>query len=108
MSCQYASSCSARYACLATISGTTNAHVADCDGTDDYATKVCCAVGAAPPVGGIAEVPDIGQASAQQSGASPQDSGSSPGSYAALAGGPLAAAIATAGCAWYAKRRWLS
>jgi hypothetical protein len=43
MICQYGSSCSAGYACLATISGTTNAHVADCDGSGDYATKVCCA-----------------------------------------------------------------
>lgn len=28
--------------CVATISATTNAHVADCDGTDDYSIKVCC------------------------------------------------------------------
>jgi hypothetical protein len=41
VSCTYASDCGAS-ACLATISGSTNAHVADCDGTDDYATKVCC------------------------------------------------------------------
>ena len=34
--------CPGDYACLATISGSTNAHVADCDGTDDYAIKVCC------------------------------------------------------------------
>jgi hypothetical protein len=62
MNCQYRSSCGSGYACLATISGTTNAHVADCDGSDDYATKACCAAGTAPPVGGIAEVPDIGGA----------------------------------------------
>jgi len=34
--------CDPDYACLATISGSSNAHVADCDGTDDYTTKVCC------------------------------------------------------------------
>jgi hypothetical protein len=42
MNCQYGSTCGSGYACLATISGTTNAHVADCDGSGDYATKVCC------------------------------------------------------------------
>jgi len=44
VNCTYGTSCGTGYACLATISGTTNtnAHVADCDGTDDYATKVCC------------------------------------------------------------------
>jgi len=43
--CTYTTdNCDADYACLATISGSTNAHVADCDGVDDYATKVCCLV----------------------------------------------------------------
>jgi hypothetical protein len=42
--CAYGASCDVDYACLATISGTTNAHVADCDGVNDYATKVCCLV----------------------------------------------------------------
>jgi hypothetical protein len=37
----YGASCDVDYACLATLSGSTNAHVADCDGVDDYATKVC-------------------------------------------------------------------
>jgi len=41
MNCTYGTSCGGA-ACLATISDSTNAHVADCDGTDDYATKVCC------------------------------------------------------------------
>jgi hypothetical protein len=41
VSCTYGPDCGTS-ACLATISGDTNAHVADCDGTDDYATKVCC------------------------------------------------------------------
>jgi hypothetical protein len=40
--CTYAGACLTDYACLATISGSTNAHVADCNGVDDYGTKVCC------------------------------------------------------------------
>jgi hypothetical protein len=49
MNCQYGASCPAGYACLATISGTNNAHVADCDGSGDYGTKVCCGAAAACP-----------------------------------------------------------
>jgi hypothetical protein len=45
--CTYGPTCSVDEECLATISGTTNAHIADCDGVDDYATKVCCQVDAA-------------------------------------------------------------
>jgi len=44
--CTYGTTCASDYSCLATISGTTpvttNAHVADCNGVDDYPTKVCC------------------------------------------------------------------
>jgi len=40
--CTYGATCDPDYSCLATISGDTNAHVADCDGVDDYPTKVCC------------------------------------------------------------------
>jgi len=40
--CTYGATCASDYSCLATISGTTNAHVADCDGVADYDTKVCC------------------------------------------------------------------
>ncbi len=40
--CTAVAVCPADYACLATISGSTNAHVADCDGASDYGTKVCC------------------------------------------------------------------
>ena len=106
--CKYVtdSSCGTGYVCLATIFSTTNAHVADCDGSNDYGTKVCCAAGAAPPVGGIAELPVLAGTSDQQAGAPAEDSGWSAGGYAALAGG-LAAAIAIAGGAWYARRRWL-
>jgi hypothetical protein len=109
MNCRYTSSCGSGYTCLATISGTTNtnAHVADCDGSDDYATKVCCAAGAAPPVGGIAELPDVAGASSQQAGAPAGDSGWSAGSYGALAGGLAAAVLAAVAGGWYAKRRWV-
>jgi hypothetical protein len=92
--CVYGADCAADYACLATISGTTNAHVADCDGLDDYATKVCCYAGPAPPpVGGIAELPDA--------------SGSSGQSYIALAAAMAAAVVVLTACGWYARRRWM-
>jgi len=42
--CTYDTTCDTDYACLATISGSSNAHVADCYGTNDYTTKVCCLV----------------------------------------------------------------
>ena len=107
MDCQYGSSCGAGYACLATISDATNAHVADCDGTGDYATKVCCSAGAAPAVGGIAELPSVAGISAEEAGPPPGGSGWSAGAYAALAGGLGAAAAAIVGAGWYARRRWL-
>jgi hypothetical protein len=90
MDCRYGATCGAGYACLVTISGTTNAHVADCDGSGDYPTKVCCAAQAAPPVGGIAELPAVG--GAPGTGAS----GMGGATYAVLAGaaaGVLAFAV---------------
>ncbi len=36
----YGTSGGAGYTCVATVSGSTNAHVADCDGVNDYPTKV--------------------------------------------------------------------
>jgi len=90
--CMFASSCTGGYACLATASGTDNAHVADCDGTNDYATKLCCYAGAPVPVGGIAELPEV--------------SGSSGPNYIALAGLAAAALVALTAGAWYARRRW--
>ena len=45
--CTYGASCESS-ACVATISGATNAHVADC-GAGAYETKVCCGVEAASP-----------------------------------------------------------
>ena len=92
LDCIYGASCATDYACLATISGSTNAHVADCDGTDDYATKVCCYVGDPLPVGGIAELPEV--------------SGSRGPDYMAQAGLAAAVLVLTAS-AWYARRRWL-
>jgi hypothetical protein len=127
--CKYVtdSSCGTGYVCLATIFSTTNAHVADCDGSNDYGTKVCCAAAelatptatatatpmgtptATPTpaaVGGIAELPHIAGASAEEAGAPAEGSGWSAGRYAALAAG-LAAAFAIAFGGWYARRRWL-
>jgi hypothetical protein len=89
--CTYGASCGG-FACLATISGTSNAHVADCNGVDDYATKVCCYAGPPVPVGGVAELPEL--------------SGSSGPNYVALAGGLAAALVALSAGAWYARRRW--
>lgn len=105
--CQYGSTCDtgAGYVCLATISGTTNAHVADC--ASAYSTKVCCKAGAAPPVGGIAELPEIGGASAETAGAPSEGSGWPASGYAALASGLAAALVALGGAAWYARRRWV-
>jgi hypothetical protein len=109
ITCQYGSSCDAGagYVCLATMSGAgvTNAHVADC--ASAYSTKVCCAAGAAPAVGGIAELPDLAGTSAEEAGASTEGSGWSAGDYAALAGGLAAAAFAIAVGGWYARRRRL-
>jgi len=107
--CKYVtdSSCGTGYTCLATIYDATNAHVADCDGVNDYATKVCCAAGAAPPVGGIAELPNIGAASPEEAGTPAEGSGWSAGGYAALAGGLAAAALLITAGTWYARRRWV-
>jgi parallel beta-helix repeat protein len=41
VSCSYSTSCTPTQACLATISGATNAHIADCI-TNPYATQLCC------------------------------------------------------------------
>jgi hypothetical protein len=87
--CTYGPSCGGS-ACLVTISGTTNAHVADCDGSGDYTTKVCCGTSITGPVGGIAELPNV--------------SGSSGPNYVALAGAAAALLTLTLS-AWYARRR---
>jgi hypothetical protein len=90
--CWFGDSCGYGYSCLATVSGTTNAHVADCDGSGDYATKICCYTGDALSVGGVAELPEV--------------SGSSGPNYIALAGGVAAALLALTAGAWYARRRF--
>jgi len=94
--CMFASSCTAGYACLVTASATDNAHVADCDGTNDYATKVCCYAGDPIPVGGIAAIPDV--------------DGSDPAArnYVALVGLAAALLVALTAGGWYARRRWLA
>jgi len=96
--CMFASSCATGYACLATASASDNAHVADCDGTGDYATKVCCYAGPAitpVPVGGLAELPDVG------------GGGSSGHIYVAAAAAMAAAVVALTAGACYARKRWL-
>jgi len=61
---------------------------------------------AQPPVGGIADLPEIGGASADEASAPGEGSGWSAGTYAALAGvGALAATLIAAG-GWYIRRRW--
>jgi len=93
--CTYGDTCDGDYACLATISDSTNAHVADCDGTDDYTTKVCCAVTAGGgPVGGVAQLPDA--------------SGPPGPNHLALAGLAAALLAALTAATWYARRRWLA
>jgi len=54
----------------------------------------------APPVGGIAELPDVAQAAASQPASSDPP-------YAPLAAGVAAALLAGSAGAWYARRRWL-
>ena len=63
--------------------------------------------GAPVGVGGIAELPDLPPGAAQPSAAPPEGSGWSGGTYAALAAGVAAAALALAGAGWYARRWWL-
>jgi sugar lactone lactonase YvrE len=64
--------------------------------------------GVAPsPVGGIAELPDLAGASAQQAGAPADGSAASPANYAALTASFAAAAVLITIGAWYARRRWL-
>jgi len=58
-------------------------------------------------VGGIAELPPLTGASAEEGGVPSGGSGWSGSGYAALAGGLAAAAIVIAAGGWYARRRWL-
>jgi hypothetical protein len=94
--CWLGASCGPTYSCLASVSGTTNAHVADCDGTDDYATKVCCYAGQAQAVGGTAELPDVAEGSDSRTAV-----------YIAVAGAIAAGLLALTAGGWYASRRWL-
>jgi hypothetical protein len=58
-------------------------------------------------VGGIAELPPLAGTSAEEAGAPAEGSGWSSASYAALAAGLAAAAVALSAGAWYARRRWI-
>jgi hypothetical protein len=58
-------------------------------------------------VGGIAELPSLAEASAEQGTAPAEDSGWPPGGYAALAGLGAVAAAVIAVSGWYVRRRWL-
>jgi len=52
LSCTYGASCdsAAGERCIATISGTTNAHVSDCSGGGSYPEKICCETSFTPAV----------------------------------------------------------
>jgi hypothetical protein len=60
-----------------------------------------------PGVGGIAELPPLAVATAEEAGPPPEGSGWSAGDVAALGGGLTAAAFATVTGAWYARRQRL-
>ena len=64
-------------------------------------------VGMPPPVGGIAELPDIAAISAEDASAPAEGCGWSAGKSAALAGGLAAAILVAAAGGWYARRRWV-
>jgi hypothetical protein len=59
------------------------------------------------PVGGIAELPPLAGASAEEAATAGGGSGWSSASYAALTGGLAAAVVALSAGAWYARRRLL-
>jgi len=72
---------------------------------DDYATIKYREPGAA--VGGIAELPDVAGGSLNETVVLDEGSGwSAGGTYAAMAAGVAAAALALTAGAWYARRRW--
>jgi len=49
VACDYRSDCSGDV-CVVTMSADTNAHVADCNGLDNYSIKVCCNIASPPEV----------------------------------------------------------
>jgi len=72
------------------------------------ATRLCVpALKTLRGVGGVAEVPPLAGASAEQAGMSAEGSGWSAGAYAALAAGLAAAAVVLGAGTWYARRRLL-
>jgi len=60
-----------------------------------------------PPVGGIAELPNLAGTSPQEAASPAGGSGWSAGGYAALAGGLAAVIVVLGAGTWYARRRWL-
>ena len=77
------------------------------DGTTTNRWTPVDVLGMSPPVGGIAELPDVVGVSAGEADAPTAGSGWSPSGYAALAGGAAAGAIVMAAGAWYTRRRWI-
>jgi hypothetical protein len=73
--------------------------------TDDLNALKC--IWPVPPVGGIAELPDVAGPSPEEAGTHPGGSGWSAGNYAALGGGLAAAVLAVTVGGWYARRRWV-
>ena len=94
-----------RYSCSCDVQrcGAECATDADCPGTLGCSGPPFCACG----IGGIAELPPLAGASAEEAGASAGGSGWSSGAYAALAAGLAAAAVVLSAGAWYARRRLL-
>jgi hypothetical protein len=89
------------FSCGIAVDGNGNVYVAGA--WSDNAFKI-----AAPlAVGGVAELPPLARASADESRSTHEGSGWSVGYSTALAVGLAAVAIATGGAAWYARRRWL-
>jgi hypothetical protein len=69
--------------------------------------SMLCVPASKDVVGGIAELPALAGAAAEEVGTSAGDSGWSAGGYAALAGGLAAAVVVLGTGALYARRRWL-
>lgn len=73
-----------------------------------YDDKIPAAATPTPgTVGGVAELPGVAGASAEQAGASAEGSGWSAGGHAAVAGVVAVVAVVIAAGGWYARRRWL-
>jgi hypothetical protein len=106
--CGFLQTDSARYQLIGDLEGCTCGDAVDIWGRLWHGSTTCmegpillvenvvgpCTTEPDPPVGGIAQLPDV-----------TSDSSSSTGTYAALAGGLAAALVALSAGAWYARRR---